>query len=240
MSKITYADKVALNLNAGIPDVNKVKDTDMNDIKGAVNQIGAYNTAVAVTNGDFKTTLVGTLDTNDIILVSFPNATNGTSNARISIDNGVTYKNILDFVGTNVIASNIQASKRRLLYNGTSFVLDDVDYGSNSNGSYTRYKDGTINEWGTYSIPSSNVTWSALGNLFYSNSFTHYLPAKLINIDNINTSNNVSSRSANYDWACRNAVGENGTDTFLAFNLLSVTNNSRNITIYWNVKGKWK
>lgn len=172
MSKITYADKVALNLNAGIPDANKVKDTDMNDIKGAVNQIGAYNTAVAVTNGDFKTTLVGTLDTNDIILVSFPNATNGTSNARISIDNGVTYKNIVDFVGKNVVASNIQASKRRLLYNGTSFVLDDVDYGSNSNGSYTRYKDGTM--ICTRSIDKEMSCNNSWGSLFYGYDSTVY------------------------------------------------------------------
>lgn len=115
-----------------------------------------------------------------------------------------------------------------------------VESGSNSNGSWIKYADGTIEEWGAYSINSSDVTWTALGNLFYSNSFSRYLPAKLININNVNTSNNVSSRSANYDWVCRNAVGENETNTFLSFNLLSVTNSSRNITIYWNVKGKWK
>ena len=37
MSKITYADKVALNTNTEIPAQNKVEDTDMNQIKNVVN-----------------------------------------------------------------------------------------------------------------------------------------------------------------------------------------------------------
>ena len=37
MSKITYANKVALNENADIPNVNKVTDNDMNEIKTVVN-----------------------------------------------------------------------------------------------------------------------------------------------------------------------------------------------------------
>ena len=41
MSKITYADKVALNTNAGIPAQNKISDTDMNNVKKAINQLGS-------------------------------------------------------------------------------------------------------------------------------------------------------------------------------------------------------
>ena len=37
MSKITYADKEALNVNPSIADKNKVSDTDMNQIKNVVN-----------------------------------------------------------------------------------------------------------------------------------------------------------------------------------------------------------
>ena len=37
MSKITYANKVALNENAEIPDINKITDDDMNEIKAVVN-----------------------------------------------------------------------------------------------------------------------------------------------------------------------------------------------------------
>ena len=39
MSKITYANKVAINENAEISDINKVTDNDMNEIKTVVNNI---------------------------------------------------------------------------------------------------------------------------------------------------------------------------------------------------------
>ena len=38
MSKIGFTDKVALNENASIPDVNKCKASDMNEIKRVVNE----------------------------------------------------------------------------------------------------------------------------------------------------------------------------------------------------------
>lgn len=37
MSKITYTNKVAINENPEIPDINKVTDDDMNEIKAVVN-----------------------------------------------------------------------------------------------------------------------------------------------------------------------------------------------------------
>lgn len=37
MSKITYANKVAINENAEISDINKITDDDMNEIKTVVN-----------------------------------------------------------------------------------------------------------------------------------------------------------------------------------------------------------
>ena len=37
MGKLTYLDKVALNENPDIPDINKVKASDMNEIKNVVN-----------------------------------------------------------------------------------------------------------------------------------------------------------------------------------------------------------
>lgn len=46
MALITYADKVALNQNASIPDINKVTANDMNEIKNAINNliwpVGSY------------------------------------------------------------------------------------------------------------------------------------------------------------------------------------------------------
>ena len=50
MAMINYVDKVAINANAGIPDANKVKDTDMNELKNAFNnQVakGWYNSGTS-------------------------------------------------------------------------------------------------------------------------------------------------------------------------------------------------
>ena len=47
MSKITYTDKVAINQNSDIPDINKVNASDMNEIKSVVNGlvVNAYSTS---------------------------------------------------------------------------------------------------------------------------------------------------------------------------------------------------
>lgn len=53
---ITYTDKQYLNENSSIPDINKVKDTDMNMIKSVVN-----NNATELTNiGTYSTSEVNT------------------------------------------------------------------------------------------------------------------------------------------------------------------------------------
>lgn len=55
MSKITYANKVAINENADIPNVNKVTDDDMNEIKTVVNnnddELTTINTKVTNITG---------------------------------------------------------------------------------------------------------------------------------------------------------------------------------------------
>ena len=48
MGQITYADKVALNVNPEIAAINKVQDTDMNEIKKVVNE--NYNNTIQITN----------------------------------------------------------------------------------------------------------------------------------------------------------------------------------------------
>ena len=75
IQNITYDNKVALNQNADIPDVNKVTDSDMNEIKSVVN-----NNATELTN------LPGT------IVESDSNA-NGTY-VKFSDGTMICYKNI--------------------------------------------------------------------------------------------------------------------------------------------------
>ena len=51
MALITYTDKITMNENAEIPDVNKVKSGDMNNIKSSVN--GLY-TALGLDQDTFS------------------------------------------------------------------------------------------------------------------------------------------------------------------------------------------
>lgn len=50
MAKIQFENKVALNENANIPDVNKCKATDMNEIKSVVNE--NYDNLLIATKGN--------------------------------------------------------------------------------------------------------------------------------------------------------------------------------------------
>lgn len=61
MAKITYADKVALNVNPGVAAINKVQDSDMNEIKTVVNGLDdaitngeTYSTSETLTNKTWK------------------------------------------------------------------------------------------------------------------------------------------------------------------------------------------
>lgn len=127
MSKITYADKVALNTNTEIPAQNKVEDTDMNNIKGAVNEIGKYNTATAGTNGDFYVTLKGTLSSGDIVRISFPAATNPASNARLSIDGGTTYANIRNKVLWQLRGAGVENLQGVFVFDGTNWIVEQIE-----------------------------------------------------------------------------------------------------------------
>jgi len=88
--------------------------------------IDKYVTATAGSNGDFYVTLTGTLATNDIVYINFPTATNGASNARLSVDGGSTYKEIRmpipsGVVSYNVLASAIASKRISFVYDGTYF-----------------------------------------------------------------------------------------------------------------------
>ncbi len=50
MGQITYANKAALNENASVADINKVKAADMNEIKSVVNENYAEQSRM-ITNG---------------------------------------------------------------------------------------------------------------------------------------------------------------------------------------------
>lgn len=53
MALITYQDKVAVNINPDVPDINKVNASDMNEIKNSVNSL-EKNIMTAVLSNDIE------------------------------------------------------------------------------------------------------------------------------------------------------------------------------------------
>ena len=125
MSKITYTDKQFLYENAPIPAIQKVEDTDLNNIKGAINQNGAY-TPTTFSNNQYSCTLTGTLSAGDVIQVQLDlsNQNAGTdSDISISVDGGSSYYTLIN--GTlNIKASyyNFKNTYLKAVFDGTNFI----------------------------------------------------------------------------------------------------------------------
>ena len=62
MAKITYEDKVALNVNSDIADVNKCNATDLNEIKNVVNENDDLVGDLSTLNTAEKSNLVGAIN----------------------------------------------------------------------------------------------------------------------------------------------------------------------------------
>ena len=110
MSKITYTNKVALNENADIPNVNKVTDDDMNEIKTVVNnnddELTTINTKLTnATTYSTTETVVGTWTDGKPIyrkIYEFSNiSTSDTKYTALGIDNLYRIVNWSGSVETN-------------------------------------------------------------------------------------------------------------------------------------------
>lgn len=88
-----------------------------------LDNVTKFLSATAVTNGDYKVNISNTLTTNMFVYLYLPNATTSTQTARLSIDDGSTYKNIKLLRGANTLTANyIQNNFAILRYNGTDWI----------------------------------------------------------------------------------------------------------------------
>lgn len=153
MGRITYADKVALNSNAEIPAQNKVNDVDMNNVKNAINQLGAYLSATVQTGqpGKCYITAPGTLASGDTFNVVLPTAVNPSANAQFSVDGGTTYYPIsrpADAV--QLIVSDVAGKRVTLFFTGTAFLV--------INGANIKGKTIIIRKNQTQTMPATTKT----------------------------------------------------------------------------------
>lgn len=142
MAKITYEDKVALNVNSDIANVNKCNATDLNEIKNVVNT-NDDNTITNTNNIADNTANIGTLSnlntTNKNNLVSAVNEVYQnnifSSNETIIgkwIDGKPLYRKTITFTTiiieneTTSIAHNIENAKNIFIDFGASFMEANI------------------------------------------------------------------------------------------------------------------
>lgn len=120
MSKITYENKVALNVNSDIADVNKCNATDLNEIKNVVNEnddnttnnsnaIGTLS-SLNTTNKNNLVSAINEVNNNDVL-----KGTYSTNETRIGTWMGKPlYRKVLRTVGLS------ETTKKSINYNITN------------------------------------------------------------------------------------------------------------------------
>lgn len=130
MALITFEDKVSLNPQPSVADKNKVKDSDMNMIKNAVNNSTTYSTTEKVV-GEF----MGNPLYRKVITGTFTSATE-------SIANIITgYDKVINYSGT--------------IKTPSGYITQIPEYTSATN--YCYFVLNTANNYATLTIPSSFV-----------------------------------------------------------------------------------
>lgn len=166
MAMINYADKVALNSNSGIADINKCNATDMNEIKKALNnyvQTGWYTgkTGTTYTYVSWNaTTKIGIVSTNQDVtsLLSVGMKVKFTQNAvvKYGIIVAITASQITLFMGTDYTLNNS-------VITDAYYSMQRAPYGFPMNpDKWTLFSTG-----GTASInnPTSGVYYNVGGNI---------------------------------------------------------------------------
>lgn len=139
ISTITYSNKVALNENSSVADINKVKADDMNEIKTVVNN-NATETSNNTTDISKNTTDIANIT--GTILWTNPNPTSDFASQTITLssDDYDMLEIIYITFNTNNQTSSVKILKgynTRLITSLSSGTVYTRDYTYNSDTSYT-------------------------------------------------------------------------------------------------------
>lgn len=151
---ITYDDKQYLNQNSEIADVNKINDTDMNEIKTVVN-----NNATELTN----------------VINAEEYSTNEVQTNKVWIDGKPIYRKVVNCGNLSnanpiIVPHNITNLDKLVGYSGFALRFSDNDYlpipyvtfNPNNGGGITTYTDGTDIHIGTSADRSAYVGYVTL------------------------------------------------------------------------------
>ena len=119
MAKITFEDKVALNVNSDIADINKVNASDLNEIKSAVNENDDMVGDLAQLNTTNKDNLVGAI--NEIVANTKVSMAKITTNGESSYTSAAKVTGIWvnDFSIGDIVA---EASNSRIKITNTEIL----------------------------------------------------------------------------------------------------------------------
>ena len=109
-----------------------------------------------------------------------------------------------------------------------------VESGSNSNGNYRKYSDGTIEMWGEAAFANIAINNKDNWN-YYSNQLTVNLPCASVSIPKITG----TVRNDSGAWLSIPGRGL-GYDLFRAWVYASSPVTSQNVWIVWHAFGTWK
>lgn len=180
MAKITYENKVALNVNSDIADVNKCNATDLNEIKNVVNE-NDDNTITNTNDIAKNAAKIGTLSnlntTNKNNLVSSINEVNGKINALTAVTlyehtsgrngNIMLYDNVSNYSYIEIFYkdNDDNYNSMKLIYktNNQNIVLSTLPI-SIGDTNYVRAKSSIYSVNGTNLNFISSADWNLSAN----------------------------------------------------------------------------
>ena len=155
MSKITYANKVALNVNSDIADINKVNASDLNEIKEVVN-----------TNDDNTTNnsnAIGTLS--NLNTTEKSNLVNAINEVNQNDINKSTYSNTEKIIGKWIDGKPLYRRTFKGVTSSGEYTTLTADYNSNTIR-VTKVYGGIQGDYGTQ-------VGCYVNNNYYSGLFIH-------------------------------------------------------------------
>lgn len=110
-----------------------------------------------------------------------------------------------------------------------------IESGSNSNGNYVKYSDGTLIQWGTTNISTSSTSFEIGGVTTYrSNQIQQKLPLNFINTSSMSVSAQIEGGAG-----VLNFIYTISGTSYITLTLQSTSSNYSR-TIKWMIIGKWK
>ena len=162
MAKITYENKVALNVNSDIADINKVNASDLNEIKNVVNE-NDDNTTTNTNNIADNAAKIGTLSnlntTDKSNLVGAINEVN-TNDIRKS-----TYSTDEKVIGKWTDGKILYRKTYVEFSYTTGTQFDDITFETNTNMNIKRSYGYVVLNGFEVNIPTPDVGFGAISNV---------------------------------------------------------------------------